>query len=94
MPRSSPKLTDLASGGWSARKHIPVDCQHDYKKLYGVRWDERWQCEPMSLLQARALHREWLREVEARIANIRAIRLGGGRILTPRRAKRRRRIAK
>jgi hypothetical protein len=37
----------------------------------------------MTLLQARAMHREWLSEIEARIANIRAERSGEGNTLTP-----------
>ncbi len=37
----------------------------------------------MPILVARAKHREWSSEIEARIANIRAERKGEGRMLTP-----------
>ena len=37
----------------------------------------------MDLLKARALHRDWLNDIEARIANIRAERKGEGHTLTP-----------
>ena len=37
----------------------------------------------MDRLKARAKHRDWLNEIEARIANIRAERKGEGRTLTP-----------
>jgi len=49
-----------------------------YEKLYGVRWEARFHCEPMPAVAARARHREWLNEVEARINNIRAERKGEG----------------
>ena len=38
-------------------------------------------------LQARAQHREWLSEIESRIANIRAEKKGEGRLLTPKDAR-------
>ena len=41
----------------------------------------------MPALTARAKHREWLNEIEARIANIRAERKGVGRTLSPMQAR-------
>jgi hypothetical protein len=55
----------------------------DYARLYGSGWEDRFTCDPMPVGTARALHREWLSQVEARITNIRAERKGEGRTLTP-----------
>src|SRR5262249_41597872 len=41
--------------------------------LLRMAWlDARLKTEPMTAVQARARHREWLSDIEARIANIRA----------------------
>lgn len=59
----------------------------DYAKLYGQRAEERLNTGPVPLALARAKHREWLSEIEARIANIRAERKDEGRALTPKEAR-------
>jgi integrase len=83
MPRSASKLAPTQEGGFIARKVIPADVRAEYAKLYGRRVEERLNTGPMPILHARAKHREWSSEIEARIANIRADRKGEGRILTP-----------
>lgn len=87
MPRVATKLTTTRSGGWYARKRIPEDVQDAYLKLYGVQWEERLTLAPMSSMKARASHRDWLNEIEARIANIRAAQRGDGQTLTPKQAR-------
>ena len=87
MPRVATKLEPAADGGWIGRKRIPEDVQDVYQKLYGVRWEERFHCGPMTVAQARALHREWLTKIESRINNIRAERKGQGITLTPKDAR-------
>jgi integrase len=87
MARVSTKLAPTASGGFRARKRIPGDAQDAYERLYGVRWEALFHCEPMPPLLARAKHREWLCEIETRIANIRAEAKGEGRALTPKEAR-------
>jgi hypothetical protein len=82
MPRVATKLSSSKSGGWFARKRIPEDVQDAYEKLYGVRWEERLTLEPMASAKAKARVRDWLNEIEARIANIRAERKGDGQTLT------------
>jgi hypothetical protein len=67
------------SGTMIRRKRIPSDVQDAYEKLYGIRWEERYNSGPVTPLLARAKHREWLTEIETRIQNIRAERNGGGR---------------
>jgi integrase len=88
MPRVATKLTPTKGGGFTARKRIPEDVQADYERLYGVRWEARLSINsgtPIAL--ARAQHREWLSEIESRIANIRAEKKGEGRTLTPKDAR-------
>ena len=87
MPRVATKLTPTKSGGWFARKRIPEDVQDAYAKLYGVHWEERLTLGPMAPGKARASHRDWLNEIEARIANVRAERKGDGQTLTPKQAR-------
>jgi hypothetical protein len=87
MPRVPTKLDTAPDGGWTGRKRIPEDVQDAYEKLYGVRWEERFRCGPMSTGHARARHREWLSEIEARINNIRAERKGEGLTLTEKQAR-------
>jgi hypothetical protein len=48
-----------------------------------AQWEAWFNSGPESLLKAKAKHRNWLSEIEARIANIRAERTGEGRTLTP-----------
>jgi hypothetical protein len=88
MPRVASKLTPTKGGGFTARKRVPADVQNDYERLYGVRWEARLNIAPGTpIVQARALHREWLTEIESRIANIRAEKKGEGRLLTPKDAR-------
>ena len=87
MPRVATKLLPTASGGFVARKVIPFDVRAEYAKLYGQRIEERFNSGPMHVGPARAKHREWMSEIEARIANIRAERRGDGRTLTPKEAR-------
>jgi hypothetical protein len=82
MPRSASKLAPTLEGGFIARKVIPVDIRDKYAKLYGQRTEERLNTGPMPVLLARAKHREWSSEIEARFANLRAARSGEGRSLT------------
>jgi hypothetical protein len=69
------------------RKVVPFDVRDQYSKLYGQRTEERFNSAPAPLLLARAQHREWQSEIEARFAAIRAERRGEGRILTPKEAR-------
>lgn len=79
MPRGDRKLTPRADGGWTARKRIP----HDVREAFDGRWEERFQCGAMPTVLARAKHREWLSEIDARISNARAAKRGAGLMLTP-----------
>lgn len=87
MPRVATKLKPAARGGFVARKVIPADVKSDYARLHGQRTEERFISGSMPITLARAKHREWSSEIEARIANIRAARSGEGRALTPREAR-------
>ena len=84
MARVATKLSPKHSGGFSARKRIPADVQDAYARLYGNRSEAWFKCGPMSEGLARAQHREWMSEIENRIANIRAERKGGGSMGLPR----------
>ena len=83
MPRTASRLAPTREGGFIARKVIPFDVRADYAMLYGQRTEERLNTGPMPILLARAKHRDWSSEIEARFANIRAARKGTGRSLTP-----------
>jgi integrase len=87
LPRSAHKLASTGKGGFVARKVIPLDVRDEYAKLYGPRTEERLNTGPMPVLLARAKHREWSSEIEARFANIRAAKKGEGRTLTPKEAR-------
>jgi hypothetical protein len=87
MPRVATKLSPNKSGGFTARKRLPKDVQTDYERLYGIRWEERFNSESVPFALAKAKHREWLSEIEGRIANIRAEKSGDGRTLTPMQAR-------
>jgi integrase len=87
MPRVATKLTPAHKGGFIARKVIPHDVREEYAKRFGQRTEERLNTGPMPASLARAKHREWSSEIEARIANIRAGRTGDGRTLTPKEAR-------
>jgi integrase len=90
MTRVETKLTPTADGGFTARKRIPADVREEYGRLFGrgtPQWEAWFNSGPMPLGLARAKHREWLSEIEARIANIRAERKGEGRTLSPMQAR-------
>lgn len=87
MPRTASKLAPMRDGGFVARKVVPLDVRAEYAKLYGQRTEERLNTGPMPVLLARAQHREWSSEIEARFATIRAQRKGEGRALTPKEAR-------
>jgi integrase len=90
MSRVESKLTPTADGGFTARKRIPADVRDDYGRQFGKgppQWEAWFNSGPVPVGLARAKHREWLSDVEARIANIRAERKGEGRTLTPMQAR-------
>jgi integrase len=88
MPRVATQLIPTKGGGFTARKRIPEDVQDEFERLYGVRWEVRLGIAPgTTIVQARALHREWTSEIESRIANIRASKKGEGQLLTPKDAR-------
>ena len=87
MPRVATKLAPTQKGGFIARKVIPFDVRDEYAKLYGQRTEERLNTGPLPVAIARAKHREWSSEIEARIASIRSARNGEGRMLTPQQAR-------
>jgi len=77
------KLAPTCKGGFVVRRVIPLDVRDEYARLYNLRTEERLNTGPMPVLLARAKHREWSSDIEARITNIRAARKGEGRTLTP-----------
>lgn len=90
MPKVAIQLTPAPRGGYIARKWIPADVREAYGKLYGdggPQWEAWFNSGSVTLLQARALHRDWSSLIESRIANIRAERKGEGRTLTPQEAR-------
>jgi len=87
MPRVATKLTPTHEGGFTARKVIPADVRDEYARLYGKGVEVRLNTGPLPIQQARAKHRDWSNEIEARFANIRAARKGQGRTLTPKQAR-------
>ena len=76
-----------ATGATKSRKAIPKDARAEYKRLYGVS-HEAILVVPAgtSTAQAKALHGQWLAEVETRIERIRAAAKGAGQPLTHRNA--------
>ena len=68
MPRLATKLAPTKTGGFIARKVIPFDVRDEYARLYGQRTEERLNTGPLPVSIARAKHREWSSEIEARIA--------------------------
>ena len=87
MARVATKLSPTHGGGFSARKRIPLDVRSEYAKLYGRSSEEWFNSGPVTALIARAKCRDWLTEIEGRIATIRAERNGQGRPLTPMQAR-------
>jgi hypothetical protein len=76
-------LNPTATGEIKSRKAIPKDARAEYKRLYGVS-REAILTVPAGTpkAQAKALHGQWLAEVETRIARIRAAAKGEGQPLT------------
>src|SRR5438477_2362840 len=87
MPVRMAALNSTATGETKSRKAIPKDARAEYKRLYGVS-HEAILVVPAgtSKAQAKALHGEWLAEVETRIERIRAAAKGSGQPLTQRNA--------
>ncbi|MGO8922547.1 MAG: tyrosine-type recombinase/integrase [Xanthobacteraceae bacterium] len=86
MAKVATQLKPAPRGGFIARKSIPRDVAEAYGKLFETgrpQWEAWFNSGPVSLLQARAKHREWSSDIEVRIANIRAERKGEGQTLTP-----------
>src|SRR4051794_38560267 len=75
------------TGATKSRKAIPKDVRVEYKRLYGVS-REAILVVPAgtSQAQAKALHGEWLADVETRIERIRAAAKGVRQPLTERNA--------
>jgi hypothetical protein len=87
MPIRMAALNLSATGTTKSRKAIPKDVRAEYKRLYGVS-HEAILVVPAgtSKAQAKALHGQWLAEVETRIECIRAAAKGTGQPLTQRNA--------
>lgn len=87
MPIRMAALNLSATGATKSRKAIPKDVRAEYKRLYGVS-HEAILVVPAgtSKPQAKALHGQWLAEVETRIERIRAAAKGTGQPLTHRNA--------
>ena len=71
------------NGELIARKVIPADARAQYKALHGVKREAILKVpQGTSKPRAKALHGEWLAEVETRIESIRAAAKGEGQPLT------------
>jgi hypothetical protein len=80
-------LKRTPSGSYAARKGIPKDVQEQYGNLYGQRHEAKLTLPAsLTLAKAKARHAEWLREVQTRIATIRARQHGERQSLTQRQA--------
>jgi hypothetical protein len=74
-----PKPKTLASGAVIARQVIPADIRDDYKRLYGVAWEERWHAPPGApIAERKRLYGEWIAEITGRIEALRAAKRGDG----------------
>jgi hypothetical protein len=87
MPIRMAALNPSATGAKKSRKAIPKDVRAEYKRLFGVS-REAILIVPAgtSNAQAKALHGQWLAEVETRIERIRAAAKGTEQPLTQRNA--------
>jgi hypothetical protein len=87
MPIRMAALNLSTTGATKSRKAIPKDVRTEYKLLYGV-GHEAILVVPAgtSKALAKALHGQWLAEVETRIERIRAAAKGDGEPLTQRNA--------
>jgi integrase len=80
-------LNPTKSGEFVARKVIPKDARAEYKRLHGVGREAILKIPAGTpKAQAKALHGQWLAEVETRIERIRAAAKGTGQPLTQRNA--------
>jgi integrase len=76
-------LNSTKTGEFVARKAIPKDARAEYKRLHGVSREAILKIPAGTpKAQAKALHGQWLAEVETRIARIRAVTKGEGQPLT------------
>jgi hypothetical protein len=87
MPIRMAALNLSTTGATKSRKAIPKDVRAEYKRLYGVSREAILVIPAgTSKAQAKALHGQWLAEVETRIERIRAAAKGTGQPLTQRNA--------
>jgi hypothetical protein len=72
-----------SKGNYRARKRLPDDVRDDYGRLYGPSSEAKFsrKADTKPHVERREFN-EWLSDVEARIANIRAQRNGEGQVLT------------
>jgi integrase len=76
-------LNSTKTGEFVARKAIPKDARAEYKRLHGVSREAILKIPAGTpKAQAKALHGQWLAEVETRIERIRAAAKGEGQPLT------------
>lgn len=76
-------LNPTKTGEFVARKAIPKDARAEYKRLHGVSREVILKIPAGTpKAQAKALHGQWLAEVETRIERIRAAAKGEGQPLT------------
>lgn len=76
-------LKSTTNGETKSRKAIPEDVRAEYKRLYGVSREAILKVPAgTSAARAKALHGQWLAEVETRIERIRAAAKGEGQPLT------------
>ena len=76
-------LKSSKNGEWIARKAIPADARAQYKRLHGVGREAILKVPAGTrAASAKALHGQWLAEVETRIERIRAASKGEGQPLT------------
>src|SRR3979490_2108916 len=76
-------LNPTKTGEFVARKAIPKEARAEYKRLYGVSREALLRIPAGApKAQAKALHGQWLAEVETGIKRIRAATKGEGQPLT------------
>jgi hypothetical protein len=76
---SLPKPKTLRSGTVIARQVIPADIRDDYKRLYGVAWEERWRAEPGTpAAECKRRYGECNAEITGRFEALRAAKRGDG----------------
>ena len=74
-----PKPKTLRSGAQTARQVIPLDVRAEYKRLYGVAWEELWRAKPGTpAAECKRLYGEWVALISGRIEAIRAEKRGDG----------------